>query len=90
MKLISDSKLLENIEVHNKLYFAKGNKEFFGDIEYYGLYGSNQEKYLVTKTKKWSSGIYYIIKPVDDDYKIGHSIAELHKAEQVHTFIRTN
>lgn len=55
MTLTKNKPLLRVIREANPDWFSRGNKRFFGDVEYRGYYGKATGKaYLVRSTYAWS------------------------------------
>ena len=74
---------LTQLKQNNKLYFAKGTKEFFGDLWYEVMKVKNRY-YLVTCTKKWGlEKPIFTIKYIHHQSKITNSIGEVSQYEKI-------
>jgi len=68
---------LSDVKAAQNQWFNRGNKQFFGDIDYRVLHGKiNTKPYLVRSTYMWSDmlggqrKIYWKINPLNEDLKI--------------------
>lgn len=99
MTLIRNNQvLLRTIKYHNKEWFSKDNKKFFGDINYYGMYSEKTgERYLVRSTYAWTDmfggerKLHYRINKIEENFKIGDLINDTFESmNQVLEWLKNN
>jgi len=85
---------LNELKLNNKGWFTKGNKAFFGDINYRVLHSENKP-YLVRLTNAWTDmfdGVkkpHYKINEINNDLSIGHLFDnEFKTIEEVKRFLK--
>lgn len=81
--------VLNAVKKTNQQWFAPGNKEFFGDIDYQIMYGKQSgERYLVRSTYAWTDMFgqpktkHYRINYINDNLKIGQLVDILFKSKE--------
>lgn len=84
---------MKDLRKANKLWFAEGNRRFFGDLKYDVIYKEGKP-YFLQITKKWSDmfgseniKIYHIIKEISDYNEIGDVVVEFESLSELNSWI---
>lgn len=77
-------------------WFSRGNKRFFGDVNYRVLYSRNSGPYLIRLTAQWSDMFgqpktyRYRINKLNEDLTIGGLLdVEFHDLRLVKSYLKT-
>lgn len=75
---MTTTSIMAQVRAANGNWFSRGNKKFFGDLNYRVLYGkATGERYLVRATEAWTDmfggpkRVHYRVNRINDDLTIG-------------------
>ena len=68
---------LADLKAKHPKWFSRGNKRFFGDVNYWIIHSKSGKPYLLRATYQWSDmfgepkKLYYRINKIEEDLSIG-------------------
>jgi|TARA_R100001530_G_C4319483_1_gene155308 hypothetical protein len=87
-------KTLQDLKSANQQFFAKGNKRFFGDIDYRLLTGKESKtKFLIQHTYQWSDMFggpkkaVFVVKRISTDGKILSQVEQFDTLAEVKNYL---